>query len=119
MSGIGGLVHFSSSQSKQFVEQVFVRVYQTRLDGIGNTLLESVSSQLSLDKTKTLELLNSVLFICKQAVFYNLDSTEMVGKLFPNDFNQDIKNLVCEIVAKYVPTWRDQTIQTQVSFFKD
>lgn len=115
MSGISGLANLSSKQSKQFLEQVFIRVYQSRLDGIGNTLLESVSSQLELDKTKTLDLLNSMLFVCKQAVFYNLDSTEMVAKLFPNDFNQDVKLMVCEIVSKYVPTWRDQTIQTQVS----
>jgi hypothetical protein len=75
---VQGLIYFAGAQSKTFVEQVFVRVYQTRLDGINDSLLESVAGQLTIDKTKSSDLLQSVLHISKQAVYYNCEAPETV-----------------------------------------
>lgn len=77
-----GLNHLASSQSKQFNELVFVRVYQSRQDGISDSLVESVAQQLSIDVTKTKELLASILHVSKQAVYYNCETIEMVKRLY-------------------------------------
>jgi hypothetical protein len=67
------------SSSSQFVDQVFLRVYQTRLDGINSSLVESVSNQLEIDVKKGRQLLESIFELEKQAVYYNVDEKEKVS----------------------------------------
>ena len=67
-----------NSSSPQFLEQVFLRVYQTRLDGVNSSLIDSVSNQLEIDSKKGASLLETILEISKQAVYYNLSEKETV-----------------------------------------
>ena len=67
-----------NSSSPQFLEQVFLRVYQTRLDGVNSSLIDSVSNQLEIDSKKGASLLENILEISKQAVYYNLSEKETV-----------------------------------------
>jgi RNA binding exosome subunit len=113
------------SSSSQFVDQVFLRVYQTRLDGINASLVESVSNQLEIDTKKGRQLLESIFELEKQVVYHNVDEKEKVFYLKLNQIlkllgsmkmKEGAKAIICDILLKYVPIWRDQTIQTQVSF---
>eukprot|EP01080_Neovahlkampfia_damariscottae_P006314 gene6314-10321_t len=105
-----------NSSPPQFLEQVFLRVYQTRLDGVNSSLIDSVSTQLDVDEKKGTVLLETILEISKQAVYYNFSEKETILKLFKNSqMSEELKENICQILLKHIPSWRDQTIQTQVS----
>ena len=107
-----------SSSNPKFILQVFIRTFQLREDGINQTFLESVASQLKINNEQSKSLLESILFISKLAVYYDFDQKERVMKLFPPKFPNETKELLSEEIRKCVPLWRDISINTQVSIPK-
>jgi ferritin-like protein len=72
------LLPLSNAPSKQFIEQIFYRVYQTRLDGLNENLISSVSQQLKIEEEESKDLLNSILYHIKQALLLDLETIEEV-----------------------------------------
>ena len=116
--------------SKVFVEQVFVRTYQTRFDGFNFDFVESIADQLQQSQQANYhliieELLSSVLHVIQYCVYYQYNSIEQIlaSELFTNNdssftSHDQLKRLVAGTVVKFHDVWKEQALNTQISLPK-
>jgi hypothetical protein len=96
-----------ANQNPKFVEQLFLRVYQTRLDGPNQSLVTSVASELEVEETQVREILQAIMDIIARCVYEGLDADEVT---------EEYEGIVGAVLSKHIQKWREQAIQTQVCF---
>lgn len=128
------------SPSKQFVEQLFVRIYQCRLEGISDTLIQQVSQALfsseedeSTDKKvskdelmKCRHCLETMLQILEQCIFFQVESEEEIFDLIikrsklntSNDEVLKMVKLMCQVLVKYGPVQQQTAMNHMISLPK-
>lgn len=116
--------------SKVFVEQVFVRVYQTRFDGFNRDFVESVAEQLQQNQQPNYQvaieqLLSAVLFVIQYCVYHQLNTPEQIlsSELFTDNdpaftSHDKLKQLVAGTVLKFHSVWKEQALNTQIGLPK-
>ena len=116
--------------SKVFVEQVFVRVYQTRFDGFNSDFVESVAEQLQQNQQVNYhdvieELLSTVLHVIQYCVYHQLNTPEAIltSELFTDNdtsftSHDNLKKLVAGTILKFYDVWKEQAINTQIGLPK-
>lgn len=126
------LTWLSGAPSKQFVEQIFFRVHQLRLDGIVDSFVQSVVQEMSdNDGTPSREdiqhahrALMTVQHLIHRCVFHSAQSEQHVFELVfrgisakSEDLQRLIK-LICQIVLKHGEHWNAQAVESQISLPK-
>uniref|UniRef100_A0A5F5Q4T5 COMM domain containing 9 n=1 Tax=Equus caballus TaxID=9796 RepID=A0A5F5Q4T5_HORSE len=62
-----------------------------------------------------LKLLQALHRLTRLAAFRDLSSAEAILALFPENFHQNLKNLLTKIILEHVSTWRSETQANQIS----
>ncbi|XP_051885193.1 COMM domain-containing protein 9 isoform X2 [Pristis pectinata] len=62
-----------------------------------------------------LKLISSLHYFTRQVVFQGLTSAEEVFLLFPDNFHQNLKNLLTKIILENVASWRNEALANQIS----
>ncbi len=133
------------SPSKQFVEQLFVRIYQCRLEGISDTLIQQVSqalfaseeeednaqeakkTQVSKEEIgKCRRCLETIQQIMEQCVFFQIETEEEIFDLIfkrsklntSNDEVLKMVKLMCQVLLKYGPTQQQTAMNHMISLPK-
>jgi hypothetical protein len=96
------------SQNPKFVEQVFLRVYQTRLDGPNQTLVSSIANEMQIEELAVREILKNVIEIIAKCVYEGWDEQEIA-----NEYG----GVVGAVLSRHVEKWREQALQTQVRVY--
>lgn len=123
------LFYISRAPSKKFIDQVFIRLYQTRNDGILPSFVSGVAQQLKhedipnetehVENTKVM--LQSILYVIRQAVYHQVSNEQQVlQQIFANTAQEDaqLKQYIAQVLVNNVPMWSEQAAETQVSLPK-
>ncbi|KAL0483166.1 hypothetical protein AKO1_014827 [Acrasis kona] len=90
----------------KFVEQVFLRVYQTRLDEPSQDFVDMIAEQLQEDEQNTRSIINEVLKLISVCVYDDYDEEKLQKK------HGDV---IAAVITKHINRWREQAVDTQVS----
>uniref|UniRef100_UPI00398F3C89 COMM domain-containing protein 9 n=1 Tax=Pristiophorus japonicus TaxID=55135 RepID=UPI00398F3C89 len=78
-------------------------------------LIDSAVSSLSVTPEEAKQLISSLHSFTRQVVFRGLTSPEEILPLFPENFHQNLKNLLTKIVLENVGAWRNEVLANQIS----
>lgn len=139
---LSSLELLAQAPSKSFVEQVFLRVFQSRHDGFTNSFIVSVTQQFYAtseennnnnntvtieQQQKAHECLEAILFVIQTAIFLNAHSLEnpediarqiFSSKRVRNFSHPQLMKLIVGIIKKHGPSWRRQTTDSLISLPK-
>ncbi|XP_054441872.1 COMM domain-containing protein 9 isoform X2 [Pteronotus mesoamericanus] len=71
-------------------------------------LLDITCSSLSVTQEEAEQLLQALHRLTRLAAFRDLASAEAILALFPENFHQNLKNLLTKIILEHVSTWRTE-----------
>uniref|UniRef100_A0A5F9CDH3 COMM domain containing 9 n=1 Tax=Oryctolagus cuniculus TaxID=9986 RepID=A0A5F9CDH3_RABIT len=112
--------HFAALQSllkassKDVVRQLCQESFSSSALGSKN-LLDITCSSLSVTQEEAKELLQALHRLTRLATFRDLSSAESILALFPENFHQNLKNLLTKIILEHVSTWRTEAQANQIS----
>uniref|UniRef100_A0A671E002 COMM domain containing 9 n=1 Tax=Rhinolophus ferrumequinum TaxID=59479 RepID=A0A671E002_RHIFE len=106
------------ASSKDVVRQLCQESFSTSALG-SRKLLDITCSSLSVTQEEAEQLLQALHRLTRLAAFRDLSSAEAVLALFPENFHQNLKNLLTKIILEHVSTWRTEaqanlSVQTEV-----
>ncbi|XP_037060935.1 COMM domain-containing protein 9 isoform X3 [Peromyscus leucopus] len=78
-------------------------------------LLDSTCSSLSVTQEEAEQLLQALHCLTRLVAFRDLSSAEAILALFPENFHQNLKNLLTKIVLEHISTWRSEAQANQIS----
>ncbi|XP_041052713.1 COMM domain-containing protein 9 isoform X3 [Carcharodon carcharias] len=78
-------------------------------------LVDSTVKSLSVTPEEAKQLICSLHGFTRQIVFQGLTSAEEILPLFPDDFHQNLKNLLTKIILENIAAWRSETLANQIS----
>ncbi|XP_007941441.1 COMM domain-containing protein 9 [Orycteropus afer afer] len=78
-------------------------------------LLDITCSKLSVTQEEADQLLHALHHLTRLAVFRDLSSAEAILALFPENFHQNLKNLLTKIILEHISTWRTEAQESQIS----
>uniref|UniRef100_A0A8C0W8S0 COMMD9 N-terminal domain-containing protein n=1 Tax=Castor canadensis TaxID=51338 RepID=A0A8C0W8S0_CASCN len=71
-------------------------------------LLDITCSSLSVTQEEAEQLLQALHRLTRLVAFHDLSSAEAVLALFPENFHQNLKNLLTKIILEHVSSWRTE-----------
>ncbi|XP_035867797.1 LOW QUALITY PROTEIN: COMM domain-containing protein 9-like [Phyllostomus discolor] len=95
------------ASSKDVVRQLCQESFSSSVLGSKN-LLDIICSSLSVTEEKAEQLLQALQCLTRLAVFSDLPFAEAILALIPENFHQDLKNLLTKIILEHIPTWRPE-----------
>ncbi|XP_036896415.1 COMM domain-containing protein 9 [Sturnira hondurensis] len=95
------------ASSKDVVRQLCQESFSRTALG-SKTLLDVTCSSLSVTQEEAEQLLQALHRLTRLAVFRDLASAEAVLALFPENFHQNLKNLLTRIILEHISTWRTE-----------
>ncbi|XP_069751919.1 COMM domain-containing protein 9 isoform X2 [Narcine bancroftii] len=78
-------------------------------------LVDSAINTLSVAPEEAQQLICSLHSFTQQVVFQGLASAEEIFLLFPDNFHQNLKNLLTKIILENVASWRNEALTNQIS----
>ncbi|XP_032977194.1 COMM domain-containing protein 9 isoform X1 [Rhinolophus ferrumequinum] len=109
------------ASSKDVVRQLCQESFSTSALG-SRKLLDITCSSLSVTQEEAeqgspsvLQLLQALHRLTRLAAFRDLSSAEAVLALFPENFHQNLKNLLTKIILEHVSTWRTEAQANLIS----
>ncbi|XP_047631932.1 COMM domain-containing protein 9 isoform X1 [Phacochoerus africanus] len=109
------------ASSKDVVRQLCQESFSSSALG-SKKLLDITCSSLSVTQEEAeqafpslLQLLQALHRLTRVAVFRDLSSAEAILALFPENFHQNLKNLLTKIILEHVSTWRAEAQANQIS----
>uniref|UniRef100_A0AAA9SY74 COMM domain containing 9 n=1 Tax=Bos taurus TaxID=9913 RepID=A0AAA9SY74_BOVIN len=93
------------ASSKDVVRQLCQESFSSSALGSKN-LLDVTCSSLSVTQEEAEQLLQALHRLTRLAVFRDLSSAEAILALFPENFHQNLKNLLTKIILEHVSAWR-------------
>ncbi|XP_067849749.1 COMM domain-containing protein 9 [Heptranchias perlo] len=78
-------------------------------------LVDSAVNSLSVTPEEAKQLICSLHSFTRLVVFQGLTSAEEILPLFPDNFHQNLKNLLTKIILENVATWRNEALTSQIS----
>ncbi|XP_014448566.1 COMM domain-containing protein 9 isoform X2 [Tupaia chinensis] len=78
-------------------------------------LLAVTCSGLSVTREEAAQVLQALHHLTRLVVFRGLSSAEAVLALFPENFHQNLKNLLTKIILEHISTWRTDAQASQIS----
>nr|BAG61072.1 unnamed protein product [Homo sapiens] len=112
--------HFAALQSllkassKDVVRQLCQESFSSSALGL-KKLLDVTCSSLSVTQEEAEELLQALHRLTRLVAFRDLSSAEAILALFPENFHQNLKNLLTKIILEHVSTWRTEAQANQIS----
>ncbi|XP_014448568.1 COMM domain-containing protein 9 isoform X4 [Tupaia chinensis] len=76
-------------------------------------LLAVTCSGLSVTREEAAQVLQALHHLTRLVVFRGLSSAEAVLALFPENFHQNLKNLLTKIILEHISTWRTDAQASQ------
>uniref|UniRef100_A0A5G2QQT4 COMM domain containing 9 n=1 Tax=Sus scrofa TaxID=9823 RepID=A0A5G2QQT4_PIG len=101
------------ASSKDVVRQLCQESFSSSAVG-SKKLLDITCSSLSVTQEEAEQLLQALHRLTRVAVFRDL-SSEAILALFPENFHQNLKNLLTKIILEHVSTWRAEAQANQIS----
>uniref|UniRef100_A0A4X1SJ16 COMM domain-containing protein n=1 Tax=Sus scrofa TaxID=9823 RepID=A0A4X1SJ16_PIG len=101
------------ASSKDVVRQLCQESFSSSAVG-SKKLLDITCSSLSVTQEEAEQLLQALHRLTRVAVFRDLSSAEILA-LFPENFHQNLKNLLTKIILEHVSTWRAEAQANQIS----
>ncbi|XP_058383122.1 COMM domain-containing protein 9 isoform X1 [Diceros bicornis minor] len=109
------------ASSKDVVRQLCQESFSTSALG-SKKLLDITCSSLSVTQEEAeqgspsvLQLLQALHRLTRLVAFRDLSSAEAILALFPENFHQNLKNLLTKIILEHVSTWRTEAQANQIS----
>ncbi|KAF6102819.1 COMM domain containing 9 [Phyllostomus discolor] len=102
------------ASSKDVVRQLCQESFSRSALG-SKTLLDTTCSSLSVTQEEAEQLLQALHRLTRLAVFRDLGSAEAVLALFPENFHQNLKNLLTRIILEHISTWRTEAQASLIS----
>nr|XP_019594173.1 PREDICTED: COMM domain-containing protein 9 isoform X1 [Rhinolophus sinicus] len=109
------------ASSKDVVRQLCQESFSTSALG-SRKLLDITCSSLSVTQEEAeqgspsvLQLLQALHRLTRLAAFRDLSSAEAILALFPENFHQNLKNLLTKIILEHVSTWRTEAQANLIS----
>ncbi|XP_022439332.1 COMM domain-containing protein 9 isoform X1 [Delphinapterus leucas] len=109
------------ASSKDVVRQLCQESFSSSALG-SKKLLDVTCSSLSVTQEEAeqgspsvLQLLQALHRLTRLVVFRDLSSAEAVLALFPENFHQNLKNLLTKIILEHASTWRAEAQTNQIS----
>ncbi|XP_069824220.1 COMM domain-containing protein 9 [Dendropsophus ebraccatus] len=78
-------------------------------------LIDQVSSGLSVSAEEASQVIQAVHSLTHHVVYRGLISAEQILSVFPDDFHQNLKNLLIKIILENVSAWRSEAQNTSIS----
>ncbi|KAM3918737.1 COMM domain-containing protein 9 [Leptodactylus fuscus] len=78
-------------------------------------LIDSVSSHLSVTAEEAAQVIHALHSLARHVVYKGLTSAEQILAVFPDDFHQNLKNLLTKIILENVSAWRSDAQNTSIS----
>ncbi|XP_059787377.1 COMM domain-containing protein 9 isoform X1 [Balaenoptera ricei] len=100
------------ASSKDVVRQLCQESFSSSALG-SKKLLDVTCSSLSVTQEEAEQLLQALHRLTRLVVFRDLSSAEAILALFPENFHQNLKNLLTKIILEHVPTWRAEAQTNQ------
>ncbi|XP_030188308.1 COMM domain-containing protein 9 isoform X1 [Lynx canadensis] len=102
------------ASSKDVVRQLCQESFSSSAVG-SKKLLDMTCSSLSVTQEEAEQLLRALHRLTRLAVFRDLSSAEAILALFPENFHQNLKNLLTKIILEHISTWRTEAQANQIS----
>ncbi|KAM7236076.1 hypothetical protein CapIbe_013262 [Capra ibex] len=102
------------ASSKDVVRQLCQESFSSSALGSKN-LLDVTCSSLSVTQEEAEQLLQALHRLTRLAVFRDLSSAEAILALFPENFHQNLKNLLTKIILEHISAWRAEAQASQIS----
>ncbi|XP_061059230.1 COMM domain-containing protein 9 isoform X2 [Eubalaena glacialis] len=100
------------ASSKDVVRQLCQESFSSSALG-SKKLLDVTCSSLSVTQEEAEQLLQALHRLTRLVVFRDLSSAEAILALFPENFHQNLKNLLTKIILEHVSTWRAEAQTNQ------
>ncbi|XP_075693158.1 COMM domain-containing protein 9 isoform X1 [Rhinoderma darwinii] len=78
-------------------------------------LIDDVSSNLSVTAGEASQVIRAAHALTRHVVYTGLTSAERILAAFPDDFHQNLKNLLTKIILENVSAWRSEAQNTGIS----
>ncbi|GCB59884.1 COMM domain-containing protein 9 isoform X1 [Scyliorhinus torazame] len=78
-------------------------------------LVDSIVKSLSVTPEEAKQLICSLRGFTRQVVFQGATSAEEILQLFPDNFHQNLKNLLTKIILENIVVWRNEALANQIS----
>ncbi|XP_055137889.1 COMM domain-containing protein 9 isoform X2 [Symphalangus syndactylus] len=104
----------NTASSKDVVRQLCQESFSSSALG-SKKLLDITCSSLSVTQEEAEELLQALHCLTRLVAFRDLSSAEAILALFPENFHQNLKNLLTKIILEHVSTWRTEAQANQIS----
>lgn len=106
--------HQTTASSKDVVRQLCQESFSSScLDS--ESLLDKTCSSLSVPQGEAAQLLQALHHFTRLVAFRDLSSAEAILALFPENFHQNLKNLLTKIIVEHISTWRAEAQANQIS----
>ncbi|XP_067902921.1 COMM domain-containing protein 9 [Heterodontus francisci] len=79
------------------------------------SLVDSTVKSLSVTPEEAKQLICSLHSFTRQVAFQGLTSAEEILPLFPDNFHQNLKNLLTKIILENIAAWRNEALANQIS----
>ncbi|XP_053305579.1 COMM domain-containing protein 9 [Spea bombifrons] len=78
-------------------------------------LIENASADLSVTPEEASKLIGALHALTRHVVYNGLTSAEDVLSVFPENFHQNLKNLLTKLILENLPAWRTETQNSSIS----
>ncbi|XP_073460291.1 COMM domain-containing protein 9 [Aquarana catesbeiana] len=78
-------------------------------------LTDGVSSSLSITTEEAAQVVQALHSLMQHVVYKGLTTAEQILSVFPDDFHQNLKNLLTKIILDNVSAWRNEAQNTSIS----
>ncbi|XP_029411560.1 COMM domain-containing protein 9 isoform X2 [Nannospalax galili] len=100
------------ASSKDIVRQLCQESFSSSALG-SKKLLDITCSSLSVTQKEAEQLLQALHRLTRLVAFRDLSSAETILALFPENFHQNLKNLLTKIILEHISTWRAEAQANQ------
>ncbi|KAM8968826.1 COMM domain-containing protein 9 [Sarcophilus harrisii] len=102
------------ASSKDVVRQLCQESFSSSALG-SKKLLDITCSSLSVTQEEADQLIRALHRLTRLAAYQDLSTGEEILALFPENFHQNLKNLLTKIIMEHVPAWRKEAQANQIS----
>jgi len=116
---ITGLQFLLKAKSQTAINELFLDVFKNRRKDISEEQISFANERFKeLSPNDANQMIESVKYVIKEAIFNLLNTTERVEAFFPANFHAQLKTLIAKIVANHMPNWLTSSLFSQLSLPK-
>ncbi|XP_056383881.1 COMM domain-containing protein 9 [Hyla sarda] len=78
-------------------------------------LIDQVTSGLSVTSEEATQVIQAVHSLARHVVYRGLTSADQILAVFPDDFHQNLKNLLTKILLENISAWKSEAQDTSIS----